>query len=254
MATLREALIRHAKYYAEFLRLLQERFRVGEGDVDSRVRHFNENWEQLRSAQTFCERQGEVEVARLFQDGNLATLNIAHQELLDFDEAIKEYATLFGTRYFPDVLHAEKRFGLLIDQSMALGRYDLREAIASALHKQIRSLRATENPHDPTFEVLFRLLARADCPASTTVLLEMMQWAAEDMNYISVREMAAETLAAVSDPDVPARLLKVAQSRHAPRSARRCAVYGLCLMHNSDIKPYLLSLKNDPVVSDLISV
>jgi hypothetical protein len=178
---------------------------------------------------------------------------MTHQEHLDFAEEIKAYATLFGTRYFPDVHKAEMRFGLLIDQSRTLGRHDLREAIAAALHEQIRRLRVDENPHDPTFEVLFRLLARADCSASTPILLEMVQWAAEDMNYISVREMAAEALVTSSDPNVPAGLLKLAQSQRTPRSARRCAVYGLCLMRKPEIESDLISLKNDPVVSDLIS-
>jgi hypothetical protein len=256
MPKLNEALLRHAKYYSEILRHLYDKFRRGGGEeAEVRVQQFNENWPQIRAAQSWAEMSGAGrDGERLFQDGNLATLNVLHQERsLEFAEAIKEYATLFGTKYLPDVELAEMRFGLLIDQSRVLKRPDLLQAAAEALHEHIRSLRTASDPHDYIFEVLFRLVARINSPSSTSLLLEMIQWNPQDINYTLVREMAAEALASSSDPTILPILLRLARNVGAPRSSRRCAVYSLRLRDTQETQAALLSLKMDSVVGDLIS-
>ena len=175
----------------------------------------------------------------------------------EFRDAVAQYASLFGTGYWPDVDHASERFCTLIGELKSAGRQDLISVVAEVLdkplHALIRSLRAAENPMDPVFEQIFVLLGVLGDGRFVPILFEMVQWRPDSMNYVVIREMAVvEALMFIPDSRVAPALAAIARDVQAPRSPRRCAVLGLRSLNLPEVHGVLRKLRGDPVVSDLL--
>jgi hypothetical protein len=150
-------------------------------------------------------------------------------------------------------LEAETSLQRVIEHLHKLNRGDLLDVLAGLIHRPVRCFSELDTVFDQYFETLFALLARIGSTTSTPLLLDMVRWRAEDLNCVVVREMAAETLAAIPDPVIPERLLEIAKNQSVPRSPRRCAVLGLRLLRRAETDAALLLLKRDLVVCDLLS-
>lgn len=170
----------------------------------------------------------------------------------DLIETMEGYATLFTTLRPDDSQKACARFQQIHVQLREQGLTNLIDELAEILIQVLEKIVDRGNV-EPYLEEPFMLLAQLGSSRATPFFLKIISQPGNDDELLFKREMAAEKLVLLNDPNIPDELATIARGKGAfSRSRRRVAVWALGQLDTPKAREALKTLREDDGVKDLI--